>query len=178
MSLLWPPSFPASRADLFATLDALGVAHRTIEHEPVFTVEEGREIKAALPGGHTKNLFLKDKKDRIVLVSALGETTVPINRIHRRLGVQRLSFGKEALLYEALGVRPGSVTAFALINDRDGRVRFVLDKALLAHETVNFHPLKNDATTAVSSDDLIHFAEATGHPPEIIDFAALLEDPG
>lgn len=169
---------PATRNDLFARLDALGIAHSTVEHPPVFTVEEGRDIKAKMPGGHTKNLFLADKKGQVVLVSALGETEVKINRLHRYLGCGRLSFGKEDLLYETLGVRPGSVTAFALINDTAGRVRFVLDKALTAHDPVNFHPLSNDATTAVSCNDLIRFAEDTGHPVEIFDFATLLDEAG
>ncbi|WP_300542620.1 prolyl-tRNA synthetase associated domain-containing protein [Maricaulis sp.] len=167
---------PATRTDLFARFDALGIAHSTVDHPPVFTVEEGRAIKAQMPGGHTKNLFLADKKGEIVLVSALGETQVRINRLHRHLNCGRLSFGKEDVLYETLGVRPGSVTAFALINDTKGRVRFVLDKALTRHDPVNFHPLSNDATTAVSCSDLIRFAEDTGHAVEIFDFARLHDE--
>jgi len=164
---------PADRAALFALFDDLSIAHSTMEHPPVFTVEEGREIKAALPGGHTKNLFLKDKKGRLVLVSALGETQVPVNRLHRHMDVQRLSFGSAELLEAALGVKPGSVTAFALMNDAEGAVRFVLDAALMAHEIVNFHPLGNDATTSIASADLLRFARATGHEPLILDFAAI-----
>ncbi len=164
---------PATRQDLFALFDELGIAHATTEHEPVFTVEEGEAIKADLPGGHTKNLFLKDKKDRRVLVSALGETQVRVNRLHRLIGCQRLSFAREEVLFDALGVRPGSVTAFALMNDMEGRVTFVLDAALLATDPVNFHPLSNDATTAIARDDLLKFAKATGHDPLIVDFAAL-----
>jgi len=168
----------ATRTDLFARLDALGIAHSTVDHPPVFTVEEGRDIKAKMPGGHTKNLFLADKKGAIILISALGETEVKINRLHRHLGCGRLSFGKEDLLLDVLGVRPGSVTAFALINDTGQRVRFVLDKALAAHNPVNFHPLSNDATTAISPDDLIRFAEDTGHAVEIFDFSTLLDEAG
>ncbi len=164
---------PATRADLFAVFDALGIAHATHAHKPLFTVEDSREVKAALPGAHTKNLFLKDKKDRIVLVSALGETAVDVNRLHKLVDTQRLSFAKSDLLEDALGITPGSVTAYALINDRDGRVRFVLDKALLAYDLVNFHPLKNDATTAMSREDFLRFAAAVGHPPTVIDFAAM-----
>jgi Ala-tRNA(Pro) deacylase len=164
---------PASREDLFRYLDELGIAHSTLDHEPVFTVAEGEAIKAGLPGGHTKNLFLKDKKGRLVLVSALGETAVRVNRLHKLVDCQRLSFAKEDDLWQALGVRPGSVTAFALLNDTEARVRFVIDQALLAHNPVNFHPLRNDATTAVSPDDLLAFARATGHEPLIVDFAAL-----
>lgn len=167
---------PATRQDLFALFDDLGIAHATTDHEPVFTVEEGEAIKADLPGGHTKNLFLKDKKGRLVLVSALGDSAIRVNRLHRVLGSQRFSFAREEILHAALGVRPGSVTAFALINDTEGRVTFVLDKALLEHDPVNFHPLSNDATTAISRDDLLKFARATGHEPVIVDFAALAEE--
>ena len=167
---------PATRADLFALLDRLGIAHSTMEHAPVFTVEEGQAIKASLPGGHTKNLFLDDGRGALVLVSALGDTVVKVNRLHRVLGTKRFSFGKEDVLYEALGVRPGSVTAFALMNDAAGRVRFVIDAALMAADPVNFHPLKNDATTAIAAADLLAFARATGHEPVLVDFAALANE--
>jgi Ala-tRNA(Pro) deacylase len=167
---------PATRDELFAFFDELGIAHSTLDHAPVFTVDEGQAIKASLPGGHTKNLFLKDKKGRLVLVSALGDTPVRVNRLHRLIECQRLSFAREDVLYEALGVRAGSVTAFALINDPRARVTFVLDAALLATNPVNFHPLLNNATTAISRDDLLKFAKATGHDPLIVDFAALAAD--
>ncbi len=167
---------PATRADLFAFLDRLGIAHTTVDHAPVFTVEEGQAIKAALPGGHTKNLFLDDGRGARVLVSALGETVVKVNRLHRVLGTKRFSFGKEDALFETLGVRPGSVTAFALMNDPAGRVRFVIDAALMETDPVNFHPLKNDATTAIAAADLMAFARATGHEPVLVDFAALANE--
>ncbi|WP_394693159.1 prolyl-tRNA synthetase associated domain-containing protein [Hyphobacterium sp.] len=166
----------ATRNELLAYLDELGIAHSTLDHAPVFTVEEGQEIKASLPGGHTKNLFLKDKKGRFVLVSALGDTPIRVNRLHRPLDCKRLSFAREEDLFDVLGVRPGSVTAFALMNDADGKVTFVIDSALLATDPVNFHPLKNDATTAIARDDLLTFAKATGHDPLIVDFAALAAD--
>ena len=166
----------ATRSDLFACLDELGIAHSTLDHAPVFTVEEGEEIKASLPGGHTKNLFLRDRKGRFVLVSALGDTPIRVNRLHKLIPCHRLSFAREGDLLAALGVRPGSVTAFALMNDTDGKVTFVLDAALLATDPVNFHPLKNDATTAIARDDLLKFAKATGHDPLIVDFAALAAD--
>ena len=170
----------ATRAELFACLDNLGIAHTTMAHRPVFTVEEGKDIKAKLPGGHTKNLFLKDKKGALVLISALGETPIRLNRLHKVLGCARLSFGKPELMREVLGVEPGSVTAFALINDvpvnGQNQVRFVLDRAILDHQLVNFHPLKNDATTTIASADLVRFATATGHAPQMVDFAALHDD--
>ncbi len=164
-------TLPAAPEDLFAFFDAHRIAHRTLEHPPVFRVEEGLEIKASLPGGHTKNLFLKDAKGQLWLISALGETRIDLKALPKAIGSARLSFGNEQALYEALGVRPGSVTVFALINDRERRVRLVLDKALLDHEIVNFHPLINSATTAVSREDLLRFLVTLGVEPLIVDFA-------
>jgi Ala-tRNA(Pro) deacylase len=164
---------PATRETLLAFLDAHGVAHRTLDHPPVFRVGEGAEIKAALPGGHTKNLFLKDAKDQLWLVSALGETAIDLKALPAAIGSARLSFGSAERLYDALGVTPGSVTAFALINDPERRVRFVLDAALLACDPVNFHPLTNTATTAVSRDGLLAFLAALEVEPVVVDFAKL-----
>jgi Ala-tRNA(Pro) deacylase len=162
---------PQTRADLFALLDRLGIAHRTLDHEPVFRVEDGAEIKSALPGGHTKNLFLKDAKGQLWLISALGETKIDLKSLPARIGAARLSFGSEERLYAALGVRPGSVTAFALINDPGHQVRFVADAALMAADPVNFHPLSNDATTAISQADFRRFLAGIGVEPLVIDFA-------
>jgi Ala-tRNA(Pro) deacylase len=161
------------REDLFHFLDAQGIAHSTLEHPPVFTVGEGGAIKAALPGGHTKNLFLKDAKDRLWLVSALGETRIDLKKLPAAIGSARLSFGSEDQLYGALGVRPGSVTAFALINDRAHRVRFVLDQALLQTDPVNFHPMTNAATTAVSRDGFLAFLAALGIETQVVDFSTV-----
>ena len=169
---------PATRADLFALLDRLGVAHATVDHPPVFTVAEGEAIKAEIPGGHTKNLFLKDKKGALILISALQSTEIPLKRLHRALGCGRLSFADADRLYAALGVTPGSVTAFAILNDPDRRVRFILDAALMAHDPVNFHPLANTATTAVSPDGLLTFVRAMGREPEIVDFDAIAREAG
>jgi len=172
MTQITPPAPPATRESLLAYLDALAIAHRTVDHPPVFTVAEGEQIKADMPGGHTKNLFLKDKKGALILISALQSTRIDLKSLHHRLGCSRLSFAKPELLHEALGVTPGSVTAFAIVNDPEKRVRFVLDAALMAHETVNFHPLRNDATTAVPREDLSRFVRALGREPEIVDFSA------
>ncbi|MBU2606710.1 MAG: prolyl-tRNA synthetase associated domain-containing protein [Alphaproteobacteria bacterium] len=163
----------ASPEDLFARLDALGIAHQTHQHAPVFTVDESTGLKAALPGGHTKNLFLKDKDGAYVLISAEAHTQVRLNQLHRQIGTKRLSFGSPEALLELLGVTPGSVTAFALMNDTGGKVRFLVDAALLACDPVNFHPLANTATTAVSRADFETFVLATGHAFETVDFAAL-----
>lgn len=163
---------PATPEDLFAFLDRHGITHDTLAHAPVFTVGEGAEIKAALPGGHTKNLFLKDAKDQLWLICALGETRIDLKTLPAVIGSARLSFGREPLLYEALGVTPGSVTLFALINDKARRVRLVLDKALLDHELVNFHPLNNAATTSISGEGMVRFLAELGVQPLIVDFAA------
>jgi Ala-tRNA(Pro) deacylase len=160
-----------TRADLFAFLDDNGVAHSTLDHPPVFRVEDGIEIKAALPGGHTKNLFLKDAKGQLWLISALGETRIDLKSLPGLIGSARLSFGSEARLVEALGVRPGSVTAFALLNDPDHRVRFVADKALMEADPVNFHPLFNDATTTISQAGFRRFLAALKREPVVVDFA-------
>jgi len=158
---------------LLAHLEALGIAQTTLWHRPVFTVDEGQDIKAALPGGHTKNLFLKDGKDQLWLISALGETTIDLKRLPPVIGSARLSFGNAALMEETLGVTPGSVTALALINDKARRVRFVADKALMAADPVNFHPLTNAATTALSQADFRRFLGSVGVEPLVVDFEKL-----
>jgi Ala-tRNA(Pro) deacylase len=157
---------------LFAALDAAGVAHTTLQHAPVFRVEEGAEIKARLAGGHTKNLFLKDAKDRLWLITALGETKIDLKGLPARIGSAKLSFGSPALLSEVLGVEPGSVTPFALINDTDHRVTLILDAALVASDPVNFHPLTNTATTQVSQQGFQAFLETLGVTPLVVDFEA------
>ena len=164
---------PHSRAELSAFLDACGIAHRTVEHAPVFRVEDGREIKAKLPGGHTKNLFLKDARGRLWLVSALPDAAGALNRLPALIGSARLSFGSPERLWEALGVRPGSVTALALLNDPEHAVTFVADAALTAADPVNFHPLSNDATTALSRDGFRAFLRALGREPVVVDFSRL-----
>jgi len=164
---------PATPQQLFALFDRLQIAHRTLEHPAVFRVGEGEEIKASLPGGHTKNLFLKDAKDQLWLISALGDTRIDLKALPAVIGSARLSFGKEPALLEALGVTPGSVTVFAMINDTARQVRLVLDKALLEHALVNFHPLANTATTAISQADLLRFLDALGVQPIVVDFEAM-----
>jgi len=160
---------PAQTPDqLFAFLDSLGIAHKTVTHPPVFTVDEARELRGQLPGGHTKNLFLRDKKHELYLVVAPEDALIDLKGLHRLLGANgRFSFGSADLLGEVLGVTPGSVTPFSAINDTEARVTVVLDSAMMEHETLNYHPLSNTMTTAISRDDLVKFLEATGHPPRI-----------
>jgi Ala-tRNA(Pro) deacylase len=168
-----------NRTDLEAFFDREGIGHTTRDHPAVFRVGEGEEIKAAIPGAHTKNLFLKDAKDQLWLISARDTTQIDLKRLHTVIGSARLSFGNAALMEETLGVTPGSVTAFALVNDRGRRVRFVLDRALAEAALVNFHPLTNTATTGVSAEGFRKFATAVGVTPMVVDFAAMqvIEDP-
>jgi Ala-tRNA(Pro) deacylase len=158
----------ASPDDLFAYLDSLGIAHQTVTHAPVFTVEESRALLRRVPGVHSKNLFLRDKKGVLFLVVASEDAAIELKSLHRVLGASgRFSFGSADLLRETLGVEPGSVTPFAAINDKAGRVTVVLDAAMMAHEVLNFHPLSNTGTTTISREGLVKFLEATGHPSRI-----------
>jgi len=166
----------ATPADLFALLDRLGIAHRTVAHPPLFTVEQSRGLRGSIPGGHTKNLFLKDKKGALFLVVALEDATLDLKGLHRRLGAAgRFSFGSADLLRAVLGVEPGAVTPFAAMNDTGRRVTIVLEAAMMAHDTLNYHPLDNTMTTSIGRDDLVRFLGATGHVPRI---EALAESAG
>ncbi len=158
-----------TRDEILARLAGMGITATTHDHPPVFTVEQAREYTHHLPGGHCKNLFLKDKKGRLWLVTLLDDRQVDLNALSKRLGAARFSFGRSELLREVLGVEPGSVTPLAIVNDGAGRVTHVLDAGLLAAGTVNCHPLRNDATTAIGSTDLLRFVRETGHEPVILD---------
>ncbi|MEX2643271.1 MAG: prolyl-tRNA synthetase associated domain-containing protein [Acetobacterales bacterium] len=160
---------PATPADLFARLDALGIAHRTVEHPPLFTVEESKALRGPLPGGHCKNLFLKDRKGELWLVVCLEHRRLDMRGLSEAIGSARLSFGKPELMQEVLGVTPGSVTPFALINDSAQRVRVVLDAAMLRLDPLNYHPLVNTATTAIASAGLLAFIRECGHDPAVVD---------
>lgn len=158
----------ATPDDLFCYLDRLGIAHKTVSHPPLFTVEQSQALRGQIPGGHTKNLFLKDKKGALFLVVALEDAAIDLRSLHRRLGASgRFSFGSAALMRQTLGVEPGSVTPFGLINDTGRRVSVVLDAAMMQQETLNYHPLVNTMTTALAKHDLLKFIEATGHAPRI-----------
>jgi len=159
---------PATKADLFALFDKLGLVTTTVEHIPVFTVEEAKKIHEDIPGGHCKNLFCKDEKGVLWLIVALEDARIDLKAAKDRIGSKRLTFGKSELLLEILGVGPGSVTPFGLINDTAGRTNVILDEAMMRHEKLNFHPLKNDATTTISSVDLVNLIKATGHNPRIV----------
>jgi Ala-tRNA(Pro) deacylase len=159
---------PANPDQLFAALDALAIKYTTVKHPPLFTVEQSRALRGQIPGGHTKNLFLRDKKHALFLVVAEEEADIDLKGLHRLLGANgRFSFGSSDLLREVWGVEPGAVTPFGALNDTAGRVTVVLDQAMLAHAILNFHPLVNTMTTSIARDDLIRFLESTGHSPRI-----------
>ena len=162
------PATPAVRADLMAYLAQLGITTTSVEHPAVFTVAESDAIERDLLGGHTKNLFLCDAKGQLFLIVAEAHTKVDLKALYKRLGCARLSFGKPDLLLTALGVTPGSVTAFAVLNDHTAEVRIVLDRALLAHDVINCHPLTNTTTTSITREDLLRFFQATGHDPTVL----------
>ncbi len=159
---------PATTDDLLAMLDGLGIETRTHTHAPVFTVEESKALRGELPGGHCKNLFLKDKKSALWLVVCSEDRDIDMKDLRHRIGSSHLSFGKPDLLMEVLGVTPGSVTPFALINDPETRVNVVLDQEMMTADILNYHPLTNGMTTAIAPDDLTAFIRACGHQPALV----------
>ncbi len=159
---------PATRQELFALFDELAIETNTIEHIPVFTVEDAQKVHGDIKGGHCKNLFCKDEKGVLWLIVALEDARIDLKAAKDRIESRRLSFGRPELLMEILGVEPGSVTPFSLINDKANKTNVILDAAMMKLELLNFHPLKNDATTTISSVDLIKFIKATGHEPKVV----------
>lgn len=157
----------AEQARLLARLDALGIATKTVRHPAMFTVAESKALRGELPGGHSKNLFLKDKKGVLWLIVAAEDRAIDLKALRPKIGSAALSFASAETLRRVLGVEPGSVTPFALINDHEARVRVVLDAGLLAQSPLNFHPLVNTATTAIAADDLLVFVRSCGHEPRI-----------
>ncbi len=153
---------------LLAHLAELGIETDTVEHPPLHTVEESRALRGDIPGAHTKNLFLKCKKGTLWLVTALEDTPVDLKTLHHKLGSGRLSFGNAELLGEVLGLTPGSVSTFGVINDEENRVSVVLDEELMGYDRINLHPLVNTATTGLPRDDLMRFLKACGHTPKIV----------
>ncbi|MER9769860.1 prolyl-tRNA synthetase associated domain-containing protein [Mesorhizobium sp. M0189] len=164
---------PKTEADLFAFLAGLGIEVSTQRHPPLFTVADSQVLRGEIAGGHTKNLFLKDKKDNFFLVSVGEEAVVDLKQIHHLIGAAgRVSFGRPEMLMELLGVVPGAVTVFGLINDTERRVKVVLDEEPMSHAVVNAHPLTNEATTSIAATDLVKFVEATGHDAVILKVSA------
>jgi Ala-tRNA(Pro) deacylase len=165
-----------SPEELLSYLASLSIATSTVEHPPLHTVEDSRALRGDIPGGHTKNLFVKDKKGQLFLLVAGETAAIELKRVHEKIGAQgRVPFGSAELLEEVWGVRPGAVTPFGAINDTAGRVSVVLDQAMMRNERLNFHPLVNSRTTGLASADLVKFLRATGHEPLVV---ALGEDGG
>lgn len=164
---------PKTQQDLAAFLESLGIVTSSVSHPPLYTVADSQALRGEIAGAHTKNLFLKDKKDNFFLLTLGEEDAVDLKTIDKLIGAaSRVSFGKPEALMELLGVTPGAVTAFGLINDDKGRVKFILDARLAAAQTINAHPLTNMATTSIATPDLLRFAEATGHTPLVLNLGA------
>lgn len=163
---------PLSPAEFLARLESLNIVHSNFEHEPVFTVEESKSARGDLDGAHVKNLFLRNKKGVMWLVTCLEDRSVDLRWLAERLGAGRFSFASAERLMKYLGVVPGAVTTFAAVNDTTGSVRVALDSALLRASFINLHPLTNTMTTRISPADLLRFLEAVGHPPKLIEFEA------
>jgi len=171
-------AMPATPADLLAFLDKLGIKHATVTHAPLFTVEQSRVLRGTIPGGHTKNLFLRDKHGTYFLVVASEDAAIDLKGLHRRLGAKgRFSFGSADALRELLGVEPGSVTPFAAINDVARKVVIVLDTAMLVHDVLNYHPLVNTMTTSITRTGLMKFLRACGHEARIETASELASSP-
>jgi len=159
---------PATRDDLLSRLHDLGIETKTVDHPPLYTVADSKALRGKIDGGHTKNLFLKDKKGVLWLVVALEDAEIEMKTLHKKLDSARLSFGKPDLLMEVLGVPPGSVTPFAVINDVDRQVNVVLDQTMMDQAILNYHPLTNEATTTIASEDLLKFIRSCGIEPRIM----------
>ena len=165
---------PVTPKELFARLEALGIDTSTVRHPPVFTVEEAKRHRGQLSGTHIKNLFLRDKKKRMWLVVAVEDRQFDLKELALRLGTKHVSFGSPQRLMEFLGVIPGAVTPFAIVNDRESSVRVVIDRAVLDHDPIHCHPLTNEMTTAIRGADLLRLMQECDHEPEIVDFDAAL----
>jgi Ala-tRNA(Pro) deacylase len=163
------PQLPTSPEQLLTRLEALGIAYQNHEHAAVFTVEEAKALRGELTGGHIKNLFLRNKKEEMWLVVAEEDKRIDLKALGERLGAGKLSFGSPDRLLRYLGVLPGAVTPFGIINDKDRKVKVALDRDLMGFDPVNAHPLVNTMTTALSPQDLVKFLEAEGHKPDILD---------
>ena len=164
----------ATRQELLTFFTNNSIDTTTFEHEPVFTVEQAKEVHGNISGGHCKNLFCKDEKGVLWLIVALEDAKIDLKAAPVKIGSKRLTFGKAELLMEILGVEPGSVTPFGLINDRAIKTNVILDHAMMQCSVLNFHPLKNDATTSISNADLLKFIRACGHMPRIVAVSAPL----
>ncbi len=162
-----------NQQQLIDYLNELAIPVITIAHPPLHTVADSKALRGEIPGGHTKNLFLKDRKDQHFLLTVGEDAVVDLKTIHTIIGAAgKVSFGKPEALLELLGVMPGAVTVFGAVNDAEGKVKVFLDAGLMANAIINGHPLVNDATTSIEAQDLIKFLNATGHAPNILKLTA------
>jgi len=159
----------AGPADVLGRLTALGIEASTHKHPALFTVEQSKEMRGDLPGGHCKNLFLRDRKSRMWLVVCREDLRIDLKALGPKIGADRLSFGSADRLMRVLGVIPGAVSPLALINDTDHQVTVILDKAMLALTPLNYHPISNEMTTAIAPEDLMVFIRSCGHEPMLVD---------
>ncbi len=166
-----PPELPTSPEQLFEVLRNLKIEYRLYHHEPIFTVAEGEHLKENIPGLHCRNLFLRDKKKRMFLIVAANETAVDLKKAQNLLECDRLSFGSTERLWQYLGIRPGSVCPFCVINDQEKDVEVILDKYMMSADIVCYHPLDNAMTIGLTPEDLIKFIEYTGHKPRVVDLS-------
>lgn len=170
------PALPTTAAQLLALLQQIGIDYRLYQHQPVFTVAESLEIERDMPGAHCRNLFVRDKKENMYLVVAQNETRIDMKKLSDLLGCGRLSFGSAERLWQYLGVRPGSVCPFAIINDKDKAVTIILDAAMMQNAIVNYHPMENHMTVGLAPADLMRFIEHSGHVPRLMDLAPAAPD--
>ena len=167
--LLADGTSPATAQTVLDRLLELGIEATTADHPPVFTVEEAKVLRGELEGAHTKNLFVRDKKGVMWLIVALEDRRVDLKELAGKIGLKRLSFGSAERLMKYLGVIPGAVTPFGVINDHGGVVSVALDRGLQGHDIWNFHPVDNAKTTTLRGEDMVRFLEAVDHAPTWVD---------
>ena len=161
-------SLPTTPDSLMATLDEAGITYSVHEHPPLRTVEDSKVHRGQMDGAHVKNLYLRDRKKKNHLIVAQEDRDIDLKALPGMIGADRLSFGSADRLFEFLGVRPGAVSPFTLINDPDHRVKLTIDASLMESEMLFFHPLVNDLTLGVTPDGLRRFLQITGHDLRII----------
>ncbi|MCW5646111.1 MAG: prolyl-tRNA synthetase associated domain-containing protein [Sphingopyxis sp.] len=154
-------------AGLLADLKALGIPFAAYEHDAVFTVAESDAVNAALPGAHTKNLFLKDHGGAYWLVTVPSAARVDLKALPQAIGSKRVSFGKAEDMTRLIGIAPGSVTPMAAINASPGSITVVIDANLAVSGIVNVHPLRNTATIGLSGAAIIDLLRHWGHNPRV-----------
>lgn len=167
---------PTSKDDLLRNLDEQEITYKLYEHEPIFTVEQGEPLKKSIPGVHCRNLFLRDKKKRMFLVTAANETKIDLKKLSSVLDCGRLSFGSAERLWDNLGIKQGSVNPFCIMNDTQGQVRIILDKYMMEQDIMNVHPMDNAFTIGLAPTDLTRFVESTNHEAEVVDLSPAAPD--